>query len=65
MQCGIADAMLERGCVESDEISRSNETKSRDRELFPVTRGFGWRFTHAEARDVAAGGPLDTRRAPK
>jgi hypothetical protein len=77
------DSQAERACVESDEISRSNETKRRDRE-FPREfrrRAFAWeevvvcvfhrdpwlggRFTQAVARDVAAGGPMDTRRAPQ
>ena len=33
--------------------------------LFTVTRGFGGRFKRTGARDVAAGGPLDTHRAPQ
>ena len=43
MQCGIANAMVERGCVESDEISRSDETKSRAWEFLLGRFGAGLR----------------------
>jgi hypothetical protein len=77
------EADAERGCIESDEINRSNESEHpnwkfppahfevrlrvrghREMHSSPCSFARG-RFTRLAARDIAAGGPLDTRRAPQ